>query len=218
LLDLFQGEEIPSVDVAGLQFVLMIAAGEPASASGSEDPANKPVLHLRWYKVKTLRSSSPKIPRVELEPVGPTFDLRVGRFREADESAMKEAMKHGRRPNEAKSKKNIEVDLVGDKIGRVHLGKQDLAQLQTRKMKGLKRTHDDLEEDEGNVDSEEDFISEDDDIVNGGMELDDELGEEEEEGGSSLGGSGDEISIGEESDEDDGDRDQNEFAKRQKLS
>jgi hypothetical protein len=28
---------------------------------------------------------------------------------------------------------------MGDKIGRVHLGKQDLSDLQTRKMKGLKR-------------------------------------------------------------------------------
>jgi len=28
---------------------------------------------------------------------------------------------------------------VGDKIGRVHLGRQDLSELQTRKMRGLKR-------------------------------------------------------------------------------
>lgn len=40
---------------------------------------------------------------------------------------------------QAKVKKNVETDLVGDKIGRIHLGKQDLTELQTRKMKGLKR-------------------------------------------------------------------------------
>lgn len=34
------------------------------------------------------------------------------------------------------------TDIVGDKIGRIHLGKQDLAELQTRKMKGLKRSRD----------------------------------------------------------------------------
>ena len=28
---------------------------------------------------------------------------------------------------------------MGDKIGKIHLGKQDLNELQTRKMKGLKR-------------------------------------------------------------------------------
>jgi ribosome production factor 2 len=216
LLDLFQGEEIPSVDVAGLQHILMIAAGESANAANAEDPANKPVIHMRWYKVKTTRSTSPKIPRVELEPVGPTFDFRVGRFREADTSVMKEAMKHGRRPNEPKSKKNIEMDLVGDKIGRVHLGRQDLSQLQTRKMKGLKRTHDDLEEVDTNGDAEveEDLISEDGDLANGGMLL----VEDDEVGGSSMGASGDEISIGEDSDDEMVDGDANELPKRQKLA
>ncbi len=41
-----------------------------------------------------------------------------------------------------KTKKNIETDLIGDKVGRIHIGKQDLGNLQTRKMKGLKRSHD----------------------------------------------------------------------------
>ena len=40
---------------------------------------------------------------------------------------------------QAKSRKNIETDLMGDKMGRIHVGRQDLNQLQTRKMKGLKR-------------------------------------------------------------------------------
>ena len=43
---------------------------------------------------------------------------------------------------QAKTKKNIETDIIGDKIGRIHTGKQDLSQLQTRKMKGLKRSRD----------------------------------------------------------------------------
>lgn len=34
------------------------------------------------------------------------------------------------------------MDLMGDKVGRIHMGKQDLGTLQTRKMKGLKRTRD----------------------------------------------------------------------------
>lgn len=31
---------------------------------------------------------------------------------------------------------------MGDKMGRIHLGRQDLGDLQTRKMKGLKRGRD----------------------------------------------------------------------------
>ncbi|KAG9830898.1 hypothetical protein KCU98_g17459, partial [Aureobasidium melanogenum] len=45
--------------------------------------------------------------------------------------------------SQAKTKKNIETDIIGDKVGRIHLGKQDLNDMQTRKMKGLKRSRDD---------------------------------------------------------------------------
>ena len=38
---------------------------------------------------------------------------------------------------------------MGDKVGRIHLGRQDLGQLQTRKMKGLKRARG-LEDEIGN--------------------------------------------------------------------
>lgn len=215
MLDLFQGEEISSIDVAGLQFLLMIAAGESSNGSADmDDPTNKPVLHLRWYKIRTLRSDNPKIPRVELDPVGPTFDFRVGRYREADASAMRDALRHGRRPNEARTKKNIETDLVGDKIGRVHLGKQDLSTLQTRKMKGLKRGRADIEADAQDDGSEdEDFGSEDEDMIDGGMELDGD----DSEAGSSGGGTGDEISIGEDDDEEMDDV-EDERPKRQRLA
>ena len=54
---------------------------------------------------------------------------------------------------------------MGDKIGRVHLGRQDLTQLQTRKMKGLKRSRDIVEGDA----EDDDVLSEDEDIVDGGV-------------------------------------------------
>ena len=155
-LDIFSGEEIRTIDVEGLQYMLMIAAGEP-------EAGQNPVIHLRWYKVRT-RKSGQKVPRVELDEVGPTFDFRVGRFKEAEASVMKEALKRARRPEEARTKKNIETDLVGDKIGRVHLGRQDLGTLQTRKMKGLKRGAVDADTQEnGNMDDDMDIdeISED---------------------------------------------------------
>jgi ribosome production factor 2 len=217
MLDLFQGEEVASIDVAGLQYVLMVAAGESSSASTDlNEPANKPVLHLRWYRIRTMRSNNVKIPRVDLDPIGPSFDFRVGRHRQADEGVMREALKHGRRPNEARTKKNIVTDLVGDKIGRVHLGKQDLSTLQTRKMKGLKRGREQLEGEEvmNGDESDVDVVSQDEDMIDGGMDVDDELSE----GGSSAGGSGDEISIGDDEDEEMADEEQNEKPKRQRIS
>lgn len=199
-LDVFQGEEIASIDVAGLQYVLMVAAGETEGTDmSSNEPGSKPVIHLRWYRVRTIRSNTPKVPRVELDQIGPSFDFRIGRFKLADESVMREAMKHGRRPNEARTKKNIETDSMGDKLGRVHLGKQNLDELQTRKMKGLKRARDEDDEDvhmNGNgvhIEEDEDLISQSED-EDGGIAFDeDDISDE----GSSIGGTGDEIDIDE---------------------
>lgn len=134
LLDIFSGEEVRSMDVEGLQYLLMVAAGEV------EEGGKNPNVHLRWYRVKTSKSGQ-KLPRVELDEMGPKFDFRVGRVKEADAGVMKEAMKRGRRADDDfKSKqKNVGMDTMGDKIGRVHLSRQDLGLLQTRKMKGLKR-------------------------------------------------------------------------------
>ena len=153
-LDIFSGEEVQSIDVEGLQYLLMIAAGEP-------EQGQSPVLHLRWYKIRT-RKSGQKLPRVELDEVGPKFDFRVGRVREAEASVMKEALKRGKGPDQSKSKKNVETDFVGDKVGRVHLGRQDLNMLQTRKMKGLKRgVTENADVDMGDGAMEIDEISED---------------------------------------------------------
>jgi ribosome production factor 2 len=48
------------------------------------------------------------------------------------------------------------MDIIGDKIGRIHTGKQDLSKLQSRKMKGLKkRDVADMDEDDATLVDEE---------------------------------------------------------------
>lgn len=69
------------------------------------------------------------------------MDFRVGRMQEPEEAMLKEALKTAR-GTEERTKKNISTDIMGDKIGRIHTGKLDLTELQTRKMKGLKRSRD----------------------------------------------------------------------------
>ena len=107
------------------------------STTGEDD---KPKVHLRVYLIKTKRSGQ-KLPRVEVEEMGPRMDFRVGRIKEPEEAMLKEAMRRARTSAE-RPKKNITTDIMGDKMGRIHLGKQDLKELQTRKMKGLKRSRD----------------------------------------------------------------------------
>ena len=139
-VDFFKGEPADKVDVEGLQYVVSVSARD--EVDGEEA---KPMIHLRVYLIRTKRSGQ-KLPRVEVEEMGPRMDFRVGRVKEADESVMKEALRKAR-TNEERPKKNIATDVMGDKFGRIHLGKQDLGTLQTRKMKGLKRSRDVPDED-----------------------------------------------------------------------
>ena len=149
LLDFFRGEEVASMDVEGLQYLISISAGEE---SEGQPP---PQIHLRVYTIRTLRSGQ-RLPRVEVEEMGPRLDFRVGREKFADEALWKVAMKKPKttevmvQPSlvplqrltywQPKTKKNIQTDPLGDKIGKIHIGSQDLGKLQTRKMKGLKRS------------------------------------------------------------------------------
>ncbi|KAL1861738.1 rRNA-binding ribosome biosynthesis protein rpf2 [Diaporthe australafricana] len=165
LTDFFAAERgagSDKMDVEGLQYVIVVTAEDaPATGTGLGDglgdgTAGKPLIHLRSYLIQTKRSGQ-RLPRVEVEEMGPRMDFRVGRMREPDEAMNKEAMKRSKK-GEERTKKNVTMDSMGDKLGRVHMGKVDLSALQTRKMKGLKRGRDDAaapEEDDDSAEEEE---------------------------------------------------------------
>jgi len=114
-----------------MQYIIVVS-----SAEATEERPLPPVL-FRSYLIKSSKSGQ-KLPRIELEEMGPRFDFKIGRVQEPPEEVLKEAMQ---KPKQLvpKKKKNIAMDVVGDKVGRVHVGKQDLRKLQTRKMKGLRK-------------------------------------------------------------------------------
>ena len=157
LMDFFNAEVIDSICLAGLEHVISVSLA-PAPAGlvnaaegdqdqeleGAKDPTTLPKIHLRTYTVRLL-SSGTRIPRVELDPMGPFLDLSVRRHQRADPELWKVAMKRPRLKKQdvekglGKRKRNLEVDEMGDLRGRLHVAKQDLGRLQTRKMKGLKK-------------------------------------------------------------------------------
>ncbi|KAF2463025.1 Brix-domain-containing protein [Lindgomyces ingoldianus] len=143
LLDFFRGQEATGVDVEGLQYLI--------SVSAEEEDASRPApqIHIRVYRILTKRSGQ-KLPRIEVEETGPRIDFRLGRERFAEPNMMKDAL---RKPKgtEPKTKKNIDTDIMGDKVGKIHVGKQDFSALQTRKMKGLKRGRGASDDEEGTV-------------------------------------------------------------------
>lgn len=84
--DFFRGGETQTVDVEGLQLLISFFVGEPDVGE------QLPQIHMRCWKIVTKRSGQ-RLPRVEVEEMGPRLDFRVGRTKEADERVWKDAMK-----------------------------------------------------------------------------------------------------------------------------
>jgi len=125
LTDCFKGETAENVRLQGLELVITFTAIE-----------NR--ILFRVYRTY-LKKSGTRLPRVELAEVGPCMDLVLGRTKLASDDLMKTAL---RQPFQlrAKKTKNISHDVFGSKLARVHVGRQDIHSLQTRKMKGLRRS------------------------------------------------------------------------------
>lgn len=151
LMDLFNGQVVESVCLPGLEHVISVTVAPSPhqtamvmlGGSQQDDPRYLPKVHVRTYTIK-LTSSGTRVPRVELTEMGPFLDLSLRRWQEADPEMCKVAMKRPKIKKQdvekglGKRKKNVEVDEMGDLRGRVHIARQDLGKLQTRKMKGLK--------------------------------------------------------------------------------
>ena len=145
-MDFFNAEVIDSICLPGLEHVISVSlAPTPTSFNATEedDSKNLPKVHFRTYTVRLL-SSGTRVPRVELTPMGPFLDLSLRRHQPPDPELWKAAMRQPKLKKTdvekglGKKRKNIDVDEMGDLRGRVHVTKQDLDRLQTRKMKGLK--------------------------------------------------------------------------------
>ncbi|CAH0552452.1 unnamed protein product [Brassicogethes aeneus] len=125
-IDFFHRETVDAVRLQGIEHTISLNA----TSEGK--------ILLRSYKV-LLKKSGCRTPRVELEEIGPRVDFALRRTRLPTEDLIKEAC---RKPRELKviKKKNISTDKLGTTHSTIHVGKQEINKLQTRKMKGLKKT------------------------------------------------------------------------------
>lgn len=160
LLDLFGGGEASdALCLAGIEHVVSVTLGPTPhttaaapSTSAAAQPEALPSVHLRVFAVQLL-ASGVRTPRVELQPHGPSLDLVIRRHTDADPDMLKHALKRPKLAKKdvesglGKKRKNFEVDEMGDRRGKIHMGKQDLGKLQTRKMKGLRKGGDDMDVD-----------------------------------------------------------------------
>lgn len=124
--DFYRGETMASVNLTGLDHVISVSASQEGK------------IYFRVYMVR-LKKSGTRLPRVELEEMGPSVDFELRRFQAASKEVMHEALKVPR-TLKPKKVKNVSTDLLGKKYGRVHMQKQDFNKMALKKMKGLKRS------------------------------------------------------------------------------
>jgi len=124
LIDFFRGPEVTNVRLAGIEHVLQFTSVD-----------NK--VLLRSYRI-ILKKSGTRLPRVELEEIGPSVDWVVRRSQLASEDLFKTACKRVKNIGKVRKVKNISEDDLGNKMGRVHVPAQEIKKIQTRKIKALK--------------------------------------------------------------------------------
>ena len=156
LLDFFRGNVAESIDLTGLEHVICVSA---LTDSAVVDETHVK-LTFRVYRPVLMKSGT-RIPRVELTEMGPQFDFRLGRVTMASSEFYKKACKQAVDPSKIKKPgKNLSISNLGDKMGRIHMERQDLGKLQTRKMKGLKKSRDADIEDASDADRKKTKIEE----------------------------------------------------------
>lgn len=129
LLDFFSGPTPDKVLLQGLDQVVICSSVDAQAAKTPNDKRPAAQVLVRRFRVKFGKSGS-KLPRVELDEVGPRFSLGLDRTREPDRERWKQALKVPKAAKPAKVK-NMSKDSVGKKRGRIHLGKQDFDQIHT---------------------------------------------------------------------------------------
>lgn len=155
-LDFFRGSTDSEINLDGVDRVVYVSlrssTGDDAVVAPSDDCiGTKPqaekgnaVVCFRHYAVaKSL--SAVGIPRnannVKLVDVGPNFDLEIRRVCWAPSAEFKQACKI---PREAmahlrSTAENVKGDELGNLRGQLHMGKQDLAELNLRRFKAHKK-------------------------------------------------------------------------------
>ncbi|KAK9290101.1 hypothetical protein L1049_008265 [Liquidambar formosana] len=126
LLDLFRGEVVENLNLAGLDRAYICTA----------------VSSNRVYFTHCalrLKKSGKIVPRMELVEVGPSMDLVVRRHRLPNDDLRKEAMKTAREQPKKKVK-NVSEDAVQGKIGKIYIPDQQVGDMALpNKAKGVKR-------------------------------------------------------------------------------
>jgi len=121
LMDTFRGPNAEKVSLMGLKQVFVFSA--------VEDKEGNSKVVFRHYRSE-FKKTGTKLPHVDLAEAGPRFTLAVDRVKTPMQERWKMALKT---PKELKPKKqkNVTTNMLGQRIGRVHVGRQDFDKMHT---------------------------------------------------------------------------------------
>jgi len=122
-LDMFRGHELNFLNLAGIDHVITLTAVEKQ-------------IFFRHYSI-SLKKSGSNVPRVELEEIGPSFDMTIRRTNFAPADLIKQASQAPKSLH-IKKQKNVSKTSIA-KIGTVYPNAQDMTKIALHKMKGSKR-------------------------------------------------------------------------------
>ena len=155
LCDLLRGPDVDEVNLAGLDHV--VACGlRTCAATGAT------LVDIAPHALRLTKSGTP-VPKANLDPSGPKMVLQLRRDHRPSLELWKLALKQ---PKELKpkKKKNVKTTDLGDTVGRIHLGKQNTDEIQTRKVKALKKRDAAGDDDDASDDDDDGGESDDDDM------------------------------------------------------
>jgi len=134
-LDFFNQRRVDAISSLGIERTLVFSALPPSE--GESRPAK---IFIRHYVATLKKSAEGTAPYTELHEVGPSLDFALGRVQQPSDDLMKQAMRQPSvTPSAPKRVKNVSHDKLKGRQGRIHIPKQDLSQMATARMKGLRR-------------------------------------------------------------------------------
>jgi len=128
-VDFFRGRVVKDICLGGLDHVIALTVGEGGK------------LLFRHFSIH-LKKSGSRVPRVELEEVGPSIDFEIRRHQFAEESLRKQSLKLPKEIDmKKKKKKNLEKNMMQDTVANIHIPKQNIGQIEKNavKPKALRR-------------------------------------------------------------------------------
>lgn len=129
ILDFFHIQDSDKINLAGLDRVIQI------TASVNPNDLSKKLVTFRHYTVQKKKGQD-KFPKVVLEEAGPRLDLNFTRATRASRELQALSMKKHKQAT-IKHAKNVEMGYMGEKLGRLHMEKQDFNQIALKKTKSL---------------------------------------------------------------------------------